>query len=115
MTRSKVSASIEAAHTPTPWTAPAQDDWRHHMAVVMAGTGESRIQVACCYDNHVKRAVAVANAAFIVRACNSYDDMLAALKRLHQFVRTIPLDVLPQGKQLECWTLNDIARAEAKP
>ena len=63
-------------HTPGPWMTPPQKDWRHHCAVVMNDSGS--IQVACCYDNHVPRAMAEANARLIAAA----PILLAALEGL---------------------------------
>ena len=91
--RSEGSGSIEAAHTPTPWFAnqcgifgrpPSKpgDPWENSIAC----TGDDD------EGNENTANEQVANAAFIVRACNSYDDnqkliaeMLAALKvaRIH--------------------------------
>jgi hypothetical protein len=62
-------------HTPTPW------DWSKGEAtdcdIVTSYSGV----IAVMEHNHVAGIDGPANAAFIVRACNSPDAMLAALKR----------------------------------
>lgn len=55
------------------------------------------------------RSLHAANYKVIDRAV--YDDILAALKRMTEFVRTVPLDVLPEAAQDECWNLDRIGRA----
>lgn len=69
-----------AEHTATPWRNPPQTDWRHHGAVIMAGDDpNTTIRVGVCYDNHVTRQVAEANAAFIVLAANNHAALVNAL------------------------------------
>lgn len=61
-------------HTPGPWHA---EEWTCHApTTVRAADG---VVVAECATG---RAIdnAIADAAFIVRACNSHDDLLAALR-----------------------------------
>lgn len=43
------------------------------------------------------------------------DRLREALVKLHSFVRTIPLDVLPDKKQDECWACDKAARAVLHP
>ena len=72
-------------HTPTPWTvdeALARDN-----RVISGPNGEVVVEVAATLDHDSTSDLLVdherdANAAFIVRACNAYDDLLAALREI---------------------------------
>lgn len=70
-----------ATHTPTPWIVfdasaryPGIDGQNDTTVVVHGYDGE-----ACGVRGSV-HATALANAAFIVRACNAHDELVAALK-----------------------------------
>lgn len=73
-------------HTPLPWNVPEVTDRRHRCVVIMSESGAKQdngpAQVACCYVNHVDFEGAKANAEFITRACNSHEELLAALRNL---------------------------------
>ena len=66
-------------HTPTPWHNGALTTNGSPVCIYSASSSEPREQIAACY-RWVGHQEAQANAEFIVRACNSFDDMLAALK-----------------------------------
>ena len=76
----------EVQHTPGPWTIWPDAD-SDQLAV-----GPERGGVAICdvvitngigVNTESTRATGYANADFICRACNCHDDLLAALKELH--------------------------------
>ena len=70
-------------HTPTPWKY--DPTWN----LITADCG--MIEVAACHTGERMRfkknkgETAKANAEFIVKACNSYDDMLEALKAIFAY------------------------------
>lgn len=65
-------------HTPVPWdTEPTAGHDRHGQSAIY---GEDGKDIAIVYDGQ-------ANAEFIVRACNSHDDLLAALKGAENCLR----------------------------
>lgn len=71
----------EAKHTPTPW--------RLAKSAVIEIRGVSQTPVVSWSgfdDSNRTTAEHKANAAFIVRACNAHDDMVAALRRAEQFI-----------------------------
>ena len=48
------------------------------------------------------------DAAFIVRACNNHDKLLAALKLAREAIATLPIDILGEGRAGELvWPLRD--------
>ncbi|WP_036305437.1 hypothetical protein [Methylopila sp. 73B] len=67
-----------SAHTPTPWAVCGSDE---HWIDIKPAREKRRISLSiatvatCTVD-------AEANAAFIVRACNAHDDLVAALKAM---------------------------------
>lgn len=71
------------AHTPTPWAVcydPANDSWYAGVTISgKTGQGKTDYRVA---DVSVLNHAYKANAAFIVRACNAHDDLLAALRKI---------------------------------
>ena len=66
-------------HSPAPWKRDGFGVWSSH-------NGENRMVAECRHDSGhgvyrpKTEGESLANAAFIVRACNTYDDMLTALK-----------------------------------
>lgn len=70
------------SHTPTPWRrVPALHEGYH--AAVMA---ERHTLIANFGDGSLGRAEHEANAAFIVRACNSHEAMLKQLKATQEML-----------------------------
>jgi hypothetical protein len=67
---------MNAQHTPTPWTVMA--DGRH----IVRNTKDGTTIVADCGEpsRHFVKEPEKGNAAFIVRACNSHEALVAALK-----------------------------------
>lgn len=73
-------------HTPTPWTV-----WKGH-ALVIAGDvtentnigfrGKYLSDVCDCENHETPLSTSIANAEFIVRACNNFDELLTAQKEL---------------------------------
>ena len=66
----------QATHTPTPWHTVAES--KYHKLCTTIRCGEDK-GVADVYGTDEE---AVANAAFIVRACNGHEELLAALNGL---------------------------------
>lgn len=67
-------------HTPTPWNVEGRGNAK---ARCFIEAGEFRI-VECVTRDHD------ANAAFIVRACNAHDDLVAALREAHSALNGAP-------------------------
>lgn len=70
-------------HTPTPWfvcTDPQNETWHAGRTIgTEERTGGRRVADPCLFDADE---IAHANAAFIVRAVNNHDDLVAALEAL---------------------------------
>lgn len=68
-------------HSPAPWKRDGFGVWSSH-------NGENRMVAECRHDSGhgvyrpKTEGESLANAAHIVRACNAYDDMLAALENM---------------------------------
>jgi hypothetical protein len=116
---------LTVKHTPTPWKIlPGGADRIH------AGKNAECHKIVSCYteneyaEKHDQSFSAedFANAAFIVRACNNFDDMLEALKLAEPIARTL-MDELAHTKATDWGLVNDglikicraIACAEGKP
>lgn len=80
----------QAAHTPTPWRVGKTSP------LFVWGADDSKVAETVPEENYGKaRSHAAANAAFIVRACNSHDALIAALQLVvkHADFSQCPLDV----------------------
>lgn len=80
------------SHTPTPWEHDKQSD--------CILDGEGRVIVSS-YESEHNLENDTANAAFIVKACNSHDDLVAALNSIaHTFMENSQggLSTLPAGE-----------------
>lgn len=76
-------------HTPTPWKA----NLTHNEPCVYAGTGSGRGIAYMQAENtpHIENsAERAANAAFIVRACNAHEDLVAALREAQAALNGAP-------------------------
>ena len=86
---------MSAAHTPTPWVlvekpTTAGTVFKVGSQQMVDGTHGG----ICLYDDHTSLNPHVpgtqeANAAFIVRACNSHDQLVAAVKAQHSAIDTL--------------------------
>jgi len=93
-----------STHTPTPWNLGEQNQY-----FIYAPLNTHRIAEACIPpDKSVAIKEAKANAAFIVRAVNAHEDMLAALKKVEKYA------FKASGDELLMWVQEVIVRAEAK-
>ena len=80
---------MSTAHTPTPWEHTPMADGRHHVLGILCTeyrgneTAPYHPLIASVFHGmgHAPREIAEANAAFIVRACNSHAALVAALER----------------------------------
>jgi len=82
---------MDAAHTPTPWHEATRGP--NNMPVI--GAKGMMLAHVCTGDEF--QSEADANAEFILRACNSHDQVVTALKRSHMAIdrlmaRLIELD-----------------------
>jgi len=68
-------------HTPTPWHVMPQGFSRQNTPTVYAADSELRYIAVCNDQLNIIPTNNLANAEFIVRACNSFDGLLAACKR----------------------------------
>ena len=85
--RGEQSAPVVGGHTPTPWRAVRNDYY-----LEIHGGGHGQIGDVCAskfihvdgnkLPSDEAEAIADANAAFIVRACNSHDALVKALKEI---------------------------------
>lgn len=96
-------------HTPTPWDADG--------VYVMYHDAELSITVAgCAISPRMDSSKAKANAAFIVRAVNAHDDLVAALKVAQSHLRTLRGDRRnePNSDQIDRAVFDAIDAALAK-
>ena len=75
----------QTAHTPTPWKA----DSLQPIVWSPVGEYECREIIAETRDTNIPNGTATANAAFIVRACNAHDDLVAALRKAEFTLQTL--------------------------
>ena len=76
---------MNAQHTPTPWFAVNDGTEDEPMMMVKAARiagHPPQHEVAILATGDSSQEMENANAAFIVRACNSFDDLVAALESL---------------------------------
>lgn len=73
-----------ATHTPTPWNVTRDEN---HVRALIRDAGFMR--VAECGRAFVP-GIAEANAAFIVRACNAHDELVAALRKVEHTITGTP-------------------------
>jgi hypothetical protein len=71
---------MEAKHTPTPWFSPAEGQ-------VRSGEGDELIAKCCAMEVGGYRAC-LENAEFIVRACNSHEQLIKALRAAESAIET---------------------------
>ena len=67
----------EAKRTPGPWIM--EPDFETGQDIIISGSS-GRISVACVHSHGDREEEAEVNAALIVRACNSFDDLVEALR-----------------------------------
>ena len=89
----------EQAHTPTPWT---------FQGTVISGDGQRLAILPPDVGNSVRQA----NAAYIVQAANSFEDLLAAAQDVERRLRAIANDVGADCEELDM--ANDLATAIKK-
>lgn len=65
-------------HTPTPWKTDGNEIWQEKPII------ENKHFHICKVHGVCQTQVNKANASFIVRACNSHDELVEALKRTHK-------------------------------
>lgn len=117
---SAVQPSIrEVSHTPTPWIT---DDRHIHpksgLAYPRGHEPETDVIVLVdtdCHDNGLLNPTDKANLDFIVRACNSHDDLLSAVHDLLEIVQA-EFDDDPEPEDLPSWkrTIDQANAAIAK-
>ena len=94
---------MNTKHTPTPWHVGMRAAER----IVYDGTGWA-VANATIYHAEHEGGQTLANAAFIVRACNAHDDLLAALETIANQCGPFTVHGLPP---LDYATIGNIARA----
>lgn len=99
-----MNSKTEVKHTPTPWEVS-----RTHSADWIVAAGEL---IAICEETNEQKTSAIANAAFIVRAVNSHEDLLGALKLANE--KLIQLKVTNTGWPELNKVWEAIAQAEGK-
>lgn len=71
-------------HTPTPWTLSPFGRWRRGVDVLAGNRIIAKCSPMCGSD-----ASSLGNAKFITRACNSHDELLAALWQCQKCFRVL--------------------------
>lgn len=106
-----------STHTPTPWTTSVACKFRVISSLAFAKYGGSGSVVADVYTpgTHphapTDYEISAANAAFICRACNAHDELVAALEGLRE-AYCAPGSCTE--KISKAWTLAQAALARAK-
>lgn len=114
-----VSDAIPAQHSPLPWRVDTPNDPDGDRVYGIANRDWIVADIYQCDDTPLAEDVAEANAEFIVRACNSHADLLAALKIavdvaeswIESELRGTSKYNAEMAKLEPCWTA--IAKAEA--
>jgi hypothetical protein len=83
-------------HTKTPWAVHRYDRPSGGVAISGPDTDETNAFVATAFADSRTMEEAEANAAFIVRACNSFDDLTLSLAWLHGLLENKPSDFAEQ-------------------
>ena len=92
-------------HTPTPWYVTASDQDGY----VCTRNGSIIIRYGADYDMQDRDWV---NARYIVRACNAYDDLVAACKTMADFCRVDDGDVQAVTyNRADLWRLSQMLKA----
>ncbi len=80
----------DAKHTPTPWVFIPMNEYVYDAAFKYRIEGEDGFSPCCIYADGTKnKGTTEANAAFIVRACNSHDALVDALKKATDILERI--------------------------
>lgn len=70
-------------HTLTPWKVDKESKYIGGIAITALEPANVMVAKAIVFDSKtVNRAESVANAQFIVKACNAYDDLVNTLKQV---------------------------------
>lgn len=91
-------------HSPLPWKTSAWGEIKTPEGETLLVNG-----VSLPYRNHPKDAEATANAQYIIRACNAFPDLLAALESAvaqHQIRCDIAIRLGQQPPNSERWVLS---------
>ena len=97
-----VGVASEAKHSPLPWRmskikepSDTTDGARPYVED-SAGIIVAKMYRSAMRDNAIVEIPGKANAAFVVRACNSYHEMVDALRRIERALLSDPSDGGPQ-------------------
>lgn len=91
-------------HTPTPWRTPVGSP-----TYIDDRNGRS---IAICHRLcEGERMPAEANAAFIIRACNSHDTLVKTLEKLREYLEGVDLTDYPASNEIE---MVDAALSQAR-
>lgn len=78
---------MDTKHTPTPWYASTQPEGHFD---IMDGPNLNTATVLCTrFEFSERKDEMHANAAFIVRACNSHEQLVAALQEAIEIIQAI--------------------------
>lgn len=105
---------MDTKHTPTPWHSISHS-WAHTSIIADASTiALLDIEDEATEDNQEElEALKVANAEFIVRACNAHDQLVAAVKLAKEFEQHAGGTHLPARAWFELHAALDAALATA--
>lgn len=82
MTNAETKTQIRGMqHTPTPWTNPTDGGIKAPAECTTLRSGR-KVPFRVCTMQDGDRETVRANAAFIVRACNAHDELVAALREM---------------------------------
>lgn len=106
---------MEAKHTPAPWIKIGGDPFSREVVITTADREQNSMAPICEMDVDFTGQLGIeqpANAAFIVRACNAYESLIAALLDLEREA-AISLDMRPELRRAIANTHAAIAQVEA--
>lgn len=104
---------MSAQHTPGPWhTTPPDASYHDVVRIYAEGDAEGSLPIAVCPQRagNFQRVLAgetdkdgetLANAAFIVRAVNAHDELVAALERAAEALELARCGVVPSMESVD--------------
>ena len=78
--------NTKAKPTPGPWVSPGTDAGNRAICAAINGKRRTLAHVYGGDDCSISEQTRDANAAFIVRACNSHDELVAALEFVNKWI-----------------------------
>lgn len=106
----KTEAQNKVSRTPLPWEVYEGMEDKPSLEIVYEDRTGQLVTVADCFSSDVPVSERLPNTSFIVRACNSHEELLEVLKMAATHIRPLPIESSEHGQRI----LAAIARAEGR-